>query len=180
MRGSPRASGATPKSRGRAWLFQNASVKRTGYRMPTEAEWEYFCRAGTLTSRPFGESTEFLSRYGWTWLNSDNRIHTVGELLPNEFGLFDVLGNAWEWCQDGPPGHYRFPGAAFPAYPAGTKESPAPDVVSTEVVDSIDRTGKPGGSCAVVHFRMLPTVLGRRSVTGSPRAIFVSTSGFAW
>ena len=118
------------------------SVKRTGFRLPTEAEWEYFCRAGTETSRPFGESPEFLSRYAWTWLNSDNQIHPPGQLLPNELGLFDVLGNAWEWCQDGPPGHYVRGETDFPPYPAGTKEDPAPDPVRTETVDFIDRANE--------------------------------------
>jgi formylglycine-generating enzyme required for sulfatase activity len=115
------------------------SVKRSGFRMPTEAEWECFCRAGTDTSRPFGESTEFLSRYAWTWLNSGNQIHPVGELLPNELGLFDVLGNAWEWCQNGPEGHYQPGTTDFPMYPQGTRKHPAPDPVVTERVDFIDR-----------------------------------------
>ncbi len=115
------------------------SVKRTGYRLPTEAEWEYFCRAGTETSRPFEESSQLLSRYAWTWLNSGNRVHPPGELLPNELGLFDVLGNTWEWCQDGPTGHYRFPDTDFPAYPPGTKEAPAGDPAQDEKIDKIDR-----------------------------------------
>ena len=99
-------------------------MKRTGFRMPTEAEWEYFCRAGTQTARPFGESTDLLSRYAWTWLNSGNQIHPVGQLLPNEFGLFDVLGNAWEWCQDGPIGHYHYPDDGFPRIPARNERGP--------------------------------------------------------
>ena len=115
------------------------SVKRTGYRLPTEAEWEYFCRAGTETARPFGESPQLLSRYAWTWLNSGNRVHPPGELLPNEFGLFDVLGNTWEWCQDGPTGYYRFPDTDFPPYPPGTTEAPAGDPVRAETIESKDR-----------------------------------------
>jgi formylglycine-generating enzyme required for sulfatase activity len=137
--GIPRSQWSYPEKIGPGMVISEDSVKRTGFRMPTEAEWEYFCRAGTLTARPFGESTEFLSRYAWTWLNSDNRIHPVGQLLPNEFGLFDVLGNAWEWCQDGPPGHYRPRDTDFPAYPNGTKEDPAGDPARTETIDAIDR-----------------------------------------
>ena len=82
------------------------AVEKEGFRLPTEAEWEYFCRAGTETAWSFGESQALLSRYAWTWLNSDNRVHPVGLLLPNELGMFDVLGNVWEWCHDGPAGAY--------------------------------------------------------------------------
>jgi eukaryotic-like serine/threonine-protein kinase len=115
------------------------SVTRTGFRLPTEVEWEYLCRAGTETSRPYGESIELLPRYAWTWLNSGNRTMPPGLLLPNEFGLFDVLGNTWEWCQDGTLGHYRQGESGLALYPIATKESPAPDIVRTEIVDSKDR-----------------------------------------
>jgi formylglycine-generating enzyme required for sulfatase activity len=82
--------------------LSDRAVQRTGYRLPTETEWEYLCRAGTLTSRYFGVSDTLFPRYGWTWLNSKDRARPVGLLLPNEFGLFDTLGNLWEWCHDGP------------------------------------------------------------------------------
>jgi formylglycine-generating enzyme required for sulfatase activity len=73
----------------------------SGYRLPTEAEWEYACRAGAHTSRPYGESDELLDRYAWSVQNGLNRgHHPVGGLKPNDLGLFDMLGNALEWCQD--------------------------------------------------------------------------------
>jgi formylglycine-generating enzyme required for sulfatase activity len=75
------------------------SLKRQGYRLPTEAEWEYACRAGALTSRYYGESDELLSDYAWYLQNSANHLQPVGRLKPNDFGLFDILGNALEWCQ---------------------------------------------------------------------------------
>src|SRR5262249_22813917 len=78
-------------------VVSEKAIERYGYRLPTEVEWEYICRAGTETARPFGSSEELIPRYGWTWLNSKERTSPGGRLLPNEFGLFDILGNVWEW-----------------------------------------------------------------------------------
>jgi formylglycine-generating enzyme required for sulfatase activity/tRNA A-37 threonylcarbamoyl transferase component Bud32 len=75
-------------------------LKKTGYRLPTEAEWEFACRAGTVTSRPYGESPKPLPGYAWSAENSGNRTHPVGLLKPNDLGLFDMLGNALEWTAD--------------------------------------------------------------------------------
>ncbi len=75
-------------------------LSRTGYRLPTEAELEYACRAGAFTSRHFGDDAELLPRYAWFVKNSEGLAHRVGLLLPNDFGLFDVLGNVKEWCQN--------------------------------------------------------------------------------
>jgi serine/threonine protein kinase/formylglycine-generating enzyme required for sulfatase activity len=139
LAGIPKSQWAYPEKVEPGMVLSEDSVKRTGYRMPTESEWEYLCRAGTRTSRFFGESPGLLTQYAWTCLNSDNRIHPVGQRLPNEFGLFDVLGNAWEWCQDGPVGHYEAHVTDFPVYPPGTKEDPAGDPACTETIDAIDR-----------------------------------------
>ncbi len=71
-----------------------------GYRLPTEREWEYACRADSRASRPYGVSDGLLHRYAWYLLNGAKRSHPVGQLKPNDLGLFDMLGNAFEWTQD--------------------------------------------------------------------------------
>jgi formylglycine-generating enzyme required for sulfatase activity len=75
-------------------------LSRTCYRLPTGAEWEYACRAGALSSRPYGSPEALLDNYAWHMLNSRRRTWPVGQKKPNDFGLFDMLGNLWQWCQE--------------------------------------------------------------------------------
>jgi formylglycine-generating enzyme required for sulfatase activity len=75
-------------------------LERTGYRLPAEEEWEFVCRANSTSGYGFGEPLELLTRYAWYFNNSKNRTWPVGTKLPNGLGVFDMHGNAWEWCHN--------------------------------------------------------------------------------
>jgi eukaryotic-like serine/threonine-protein kinase len=77
------------------------ALKSAGYRLPTNAEWEYAARAGAVTSRHYGASERLLGKYAWYLGNSKTRSWPAGSLQPNDLGLFDTLGNMSEWCQEG-------------------------------------------------------------------------------
>jgi formylglycine-generating enzyme required for sulfatase activity len=79
------------------WLYNKTGIF---YRLPTEAEWEYACRAGTSTTYFFGNDENELNKYAWYKNNSDNKFHKAGEKLPNSWGLYDMLGNVSEWTLD--------------------------------------------------------------------------------
>ena len=140
------------------------ALERTGYRLPTEAEWEYACRAGAVTSRYYGRSVELLGKYAWYLQNSQDRAWPCGQLLPNELGLFDMLGNVYEWC------HER----VLRRYPEGESNTTIDDInILLSIKEQNPRLLR-GGT-----FFNLPAVrpLGV-SVTGSPRRAVSSNIGF--
>jgi formylglycine-generating enzyme required for sulfatase activity len=104
----------------------------SGYRLPTEAESEFACRAGTVTSRYYGLSEKLFPQYAWYSEDGQNRAWPVGGLKPNDFGLFDTLGNAFEWCFD-----------RYGPYPE-LKDKVVEDTPSTQPVDGGSRVLRGG------------------------------------
>ncbi|MCL2117032.1 MAG: SUMF1/EgtB/PvdO family nonheme iron enzyme [Planctomycetaceae bacterium] len=75
-------------------------LEGNGFRLPTEAEWEYACRAGSITPWCFGDLVLEVGRYAWYYDNAQSETHPVGEKKPNAWGLYDMHGNVMEWCND--------------------------------------------------------------------------------
>jgi len=82
------------------YLWREKRQKGWSYRLPTEAEWEYACRAGKETTYYFGNNSFYLPNYAWYAYNSEYKTHPVGTKLSNTWGLYDMLGNISEWCWD--------------------------------------------------------------------------------
>ena len=137
------------------------ALQRTGYRLPTEAEWEYACRAGAMTSRYYGLSEKLLGQYAWYLYNTDgDRARPCGTKLPNDLGLFDMLGNVYEWCN----GRYE-------DYPPDKGGDVDDNITIYEYIKDTHHRPLRGGTFFYIPAYMRSAI--RRPVTPSYRDIFI-------
>jgi formylglycine-generating enzyme required for sulfatase activity len=145
LAGLPRAEWVYPEpiDPERGLVLPADHLHRTGYRLPTEAEWERAARAGSTTSWPFGEDVRALARYGWyDATTARERAYPVAGLRPNAWGLYDMAGNVWEWTLD-----RRRP------YPSGDRVTEDVEDPEARVANDVARTRR-GGSFAYEWFTL--------------------------
>ena len=122
------------------------------YRLPTEAEWEYACRGWTSTRFSYGDDPDYadLGNYAWYSDNSGGTTHPVGQKLPNPWGLYDMSGNVWEWCQD----------RSAPAYSGGIALDPqGPATGVDRVLRGASWIGPASGPRSAMRIHNPPTTM---------------------
>jgi formylglycine-generating enzyme required for sulfatase activity len=147
----------------------NANMSGGKFLLPSEAQWEYACRAGSTTRYYFGDEKSGLTEYAWYDANSDHRTHPVGEKKPNGWGLYDMGGNVWEWCQDWYEGGY---------YANSPTDDPTGPVTGSERVDRGGSWGTSGELCRSAN-RDRETPTARNGIHGFRIARVAAESGDA-
>jgi formylglycine-generating enzyme required for sulfatase activity len=127
----PAAWGTVPTSGNATWNAVAIVAGSNGYRLPTEAQWEYACRAGTTTAYNTGANISDIT--GWYSANSGSRTHPVGQKSANRWGLYDMHGNVFEWCWDW-----------YGAYASGAQTDPGGAVSGSNRVDRGGSWGSDG------------------------------------
>ena len=122
-------------------FIQRLNARGEGhYRLPTEAEWEYACRAGTATRWSHGDDAQQLEQVAWYFDNADWKTHPVRRKKANHYGLYDMHGNVWEWCQDW-----------YDAYPTGTVINPQGPALGSDKVLRGGSWDSPARACRSVR-----------------------------
>ena len=154
FRSTPRFEGANNPMEKVNWddavAFCQMLSRREGmtYRLPTEAEWEYACGAGSQAAYCFGDDEGALAEYAWFDGNSEGKTHPVGQKKPNAWGLYDMHGNVWEWCADGYDAGY------YAKSPAEDPKGPAAD---GRVLRGGSWYNVPGNSRSACRYRYAPS-----------------------
>jgi len=143
-------------SNGDAIAFCNKLNEISGrhYRLPTEAEWEYACRAGTTTQFNTGDGEKAMAEAGWYLGNSKDTTHAVGQKKPNVWGLYDMHGDVCEWCSDW-----------YGDYPSGDATDPhGPDYGTSRVLRGGSLASNPAENCRSAYRTNAPADLRRGDI----------------